>query len=235
MTSAKTGTSIRVFVAGARHMECQLLTTALQRSRQRIEVVGFAVDADGILEGLRLKSADIAVVGASLKDGQLSGFDTIRNLRSTFPQLRTIVLLDSAAPAMIVEAFRSGAHGILSRDEPFELLCKCIHAVFSGQIWANSKQLQVVVDALSKNVPPTRIRNARGAGLLTQREEGLVHLVAEGRTNRDISRHLNLSEHTVRNYLFRIFNKLGTSNRLELALYAINRNDGKAIHAQANE
>jgi DNA-binding NarL/FixJ family response regulator len=114
-------------------------------------------------------------------------------------------------------------------------LCKCIHAVFSGQIWANSKQLQVVVDALSKNVPPARIRNARGASLLTQREEGLVHLVAEGRTNRDISRHLNLSEHTVRNYLFRIFNKLGTSNRLELALYAINRNDGKAIQAEANE
>jgi two-component system, NarL family, nitrate/nitrite response regulator NarL len=235
MTSSKVETSIRVFVAGAKLMECQLLATALQRSRQRIEVVGFAVDAGGILEGLRLNSADIAVVGASLKDGKLSGFDTIRNLRNTFPQLRTIVLLDSAAPAMIVEAFRSGAHGILSRDEPFELLCKCIHAVFSGQIWANSKQLQVVVDALSKNVPPARIRNARGANLLTQREEGLVHLVAEGRTNRDISRHLNLSEHTVRNYLFRIFNKLGTSNRLELALYAIHRNDGNSTQVEANE
>jgi two-component system nitrate/nitrite response regulator NarL len=216
-------------------MECQLLATALQRSRQRMEVVGSAVDAEGILEGLRLNSADIAVVGASLKDGQLSGFDAIRNLRTTYPRLRTIVLLDSAAPAMIVEAFRSGAHGILSRDEPFELLCKCIHAVFSGQIWANSKQLQVVVDALSKNAPPARIRNARGANLLTQREEGLVHLVAEGRTNRDISRHLNLSEHTVRNYLFRIFNKLGTSNRLELALYAINRNGGNASQPEANE
>jgi DNA-binding NarL/FixJ family response regulator len=235
MKSLEPGNSIRVFVAGSKRMECQLLATALQRSRQRLNVVGFAVDSDGILEGLRENPADIAVIGASLKEGQIAGFDTIRLLRTTFPQVRTIVLLDSAAPAMIVEAFRSGAHGILSRDEPFELLCKCIHAVFSGQIWANSKQLQVVVDALSKNAPPARIRNARGAGLLTQREEGLVHLVAEGRTNRDISRHLNLSEHTVRNYLFRIFNKLGTSNRLELALYAINRNDGNAVQAQSNE
>jgi DNA-binding NarL/FixJ family response regulator len=57
-----------------------------------------------------------------------------------------------------------------------------------------------------------------------------VQLVAEGRTNRDISRELNLSEHTVRNYLFRIFNKLGTSNRLELALYVINQREGNGNH-----
>jgi DNA-binding NarL/FixJ family response regulator len=62
--------------------------------------------------------------------------------------------------------------------------------------------------------------------LLTKREEGVVHLVAAGMTNRDISQELKLSEHTVRNYLFRIFNKVGTSNRLELALYAIDRREG---------
>jgi DNA-binding NarL/FixJ family response regulator len=62
--------------------------------------------------------------------------------------------------------------------------------------------------------------------LLTKREQGVVHLVAEGMTNRDISHELKLSEHTVRNYLFRIFNKVGTSNRLELALYAIDRREG---------
>jgi DNA-binding NarL/FixJ family response regulator len=63
----------------------------------------------------------------------------------------------------------------------------------------------------------------KSPNLLTSREEGVVLLVAEGMTNRDISRQLQLSEHTVRNYLFRIFNKLGTSNRLELALYALQR------------
>src|SRR4029077_20364256 len=57
--------------------------------------------------------------------------------------------------------------------------------------------------------------------LLTKREEEVVQLVAEGLTNRDISHQLTLREHTVRNYLFRIFNKLGTSNRLELALYVL--------------
>jgi DNA-binding NarL/FixJ family response regulator len=66
---------------------------------------------------------------------------------------------------------------------------------------------------------------------LTKREESVVQLVAEGLTNRDISRQLKLSEHTVRNYLFRIFNKVGTSNRLELALYAINRNSIQATQS----
>jgi DNA-binding NarL/FixJ family response regulator len=220
--SAKT---VSVFIAGARRMECQLMAAALQRSRQRIKVVGFAADSAGVCEGFRRNPADIAIVSAHLNDGQIAGFDAIRDVRASFPQSRTIVLLDSAAPPMIVEAFRSGAHGVISRDEPFALLCKCIHAVSKGQIWANSKQLHFVVEALSKGLPSARIRSARAANQLTEREEGLVHLVAEGRTNRDISRHLNLSEHTVRNYLFRIFNKLGTSNRLELALYAINRND----------
>jgi DNA-binding NarL/FixJ family response regulator len=92
-------------------------------------------------------------------------------------------------------------------------------------VWANSKELHFVIEALGPAVPLKTI-SVRGTGLLTKREEGVVHLVAEGMTNRDISHELNLSEHTVRNYLFRIFNKVGTSNRLELALYAIDRREG---------
>jgi DNA-binding NarL/FixJ family response regulator len=86
-------------------------------------------------------------------------------------------------------------------------------------------ELRFVVDALGSSAPARSIVPA-AASLLTKREEGVVHLVAEGMTNRDISQRLHLSEHTVRNYLFRIFNKVGTSNRLELALYAIRRRDG---------
>jgi DNA-binding NarL/FixJ family response regulator len=63
----------------------------------------------------------------------------------------------------------------------------------------------------------------------------LVQLVAEGRTNRDISRELHLSEHTVRNYLFRIFNKLGVSTRLELAVYALNQRDINSSPPQRND
>jgi DNA-binding NarL/FixJ family response regulator len=128
---------------------------------------------------------------------------------------------------MVVEAFRAGASGIFSTDQSSELLCKCIHAVHEGQVWASSKEWRFVIDALGHSLPAKTV-SLRGRSLLTKREEGVVHLVAEGMTNRDISQELKLSEHTVRNCLFRIFNKVGASNRLELALYAIDRREGNA-------
>ena len=149
-----------------------------------------------------------------------SGFKATRELRSQSSDARVILLLDVEQPQTVVDAFRAGAVGVFSREEPFEVLCKSILKVHEGQFWISNRQIQYLVDSL-KDSPPA-ITDAKGTQLLTKREQGLVHLVAEGRTNKEISRELNLSEHTVRNYLFRIFNKLGTSNRLELALYAIN-------------
>ena len=96
-----------------------------------------------------------------------------------------------------------------------------------GQIWANSNELNLVVNALARTSSSERL-SARGGkvpSLLTKREAGIVRLVAEGLTNRDISQQLNLSEHTVRNYLFRIFNKVGISSRLELALYDVGQRE----------
>jgi len=217
--------AIKVFVADASYMKSQLLATALQRSRQRITVVGAAVDSMGIRKMLRENRADIAVIGSGLKDGPVLGFEVAREVRASCSSMRIVMMLDSAAPPMVVEAFRAGAYGVLSHDDSFEAVCKCIRAVQEGQVWANSKQLHFVIEALAKSAP-SGIKSVLGAKLLTPREEGLVELVAQGLTNRDISKQLNLSEHTVRNYLFRIFNKLGTSNRLELALYRIQRSEG---------
>jgi DNA-binding NarL/FixJ family response regulator len=100
------------------------------------------------------------------------------------------------------------------------MLYKCSYAVYEGQVWASSEEVRFIIEAMTQG-EKSLIKNANGTRLLTKREEELVQLVAEGRTNRDISLHLTLREHTVRNYLFRIFNKLGTSNRLELALYVL--------------
>jgi DNA-binding NarL/FixJ family response regulator len=134
------------------------------------------------------------------------------------------MLLDSMERSAVVDAFRAGAVGILSRDEHFNVLCKCIQSVHQGQVWAGSKVLRFALEALAQ---PPSVSKLQGnpskppKTLLTKREKDIVDSVTQGLTNRDISRRLNLSEHTVRNYLFRIFNKLGTSNRLELALYAL--------------
>jgi two-component system nitrate/nitrite response regulator NarL len=217
---------VKVFIADGSQLSCQLIAAAVRRGRYRTRVVGYATDAVGIRTGLEDSEADVAVIGARLENEDLAGFHVTREIVASRSKPSVIIILDSNKPTMVVEAFRAGASGIFSRDQSSELLCKCIHAVHKGQVWASSKELHFVIEALGP-APAARSISVRGTGLLTKREEGVVHLVAEGMTNRDISQELKLSEHTVRNYLFRIFNKVGTSNRLELALYAIDRREGQ--------
>jgi len=218
--------TVRVFIADGSQLSCQLIAAALRRGRYKTRVVGYATEAAGIREGLKESEADVALIGARLENEDLAGFHVTREIRASRSSPSVIMILDSNKPAMVVEAFRAGATGIFSRDQSSELLCKCIHAVHKGQVWASSKELHFVIEALGA-APVARTIPTRGVGMLTKREEGVVHLVAEGMTNRDISQELKLSEHTVRNYLFRIFNKVGTSNRLELALYAIDRRESQ--------
>ena len=215
---------VKVFIADGSRMSCQLIAAALRRGRYRTRVVGYAIDAVGIRDGLDKSEADVAVIGARLEEDALAGINVTRQIRASHFRPSVVIILDLSKPTMVVEAFRAGASGIFSREQPAEVLCKCVHAVHRGQVWATSKELHFVIDALSPALPAKSL-GRKGSGLLTEREEGVVHLVAEGLTNRDISHQLHLSEHTVRNYLFRIFNKVGTSNRLELALYAIDRRE----------
>src|SRR5882757_1187601 len=229
---------LRVFIADSSSMGCQLMVRALQQSRQSIKVVGSATESVEIVKGLGANRSDVAIISADLRNGPITGFRVVREARECCPDLRIVLLVDSPERALVVEGFRAGADGVFSRDEPFEMLCKCIRVICEGQIWVRSDQLRFVTEALATGGPQP-IKGANGTHLLTKREEEIAQVVAEGLTNRDIARQLNLTEHTVRNYLFRIFNKLGTSNRLELALYVIKQrgasqgsNLGDAIFAE---
>ena len=225
------GPTIGVVVTDTSRMGCQLMAAAFRRSRHRLVVLGWAIDSAGVRAELSEHQPDVAIISARLKDGPIAGFQLTRELRAARSKTKVVMLLDSCERLMVIEAFRTGAHGIFSREDSFDGLCKCICAVHEGQIWADSTQLHFIVEALAETAP-VPLLNAKGQNLLTKREEGVVYLVAEGRSNRDISHQLKLSEHTVRNYLFRIFNKLGTSNRLELALYAIKQKEASATYAQ---
>jgi DNA-binding NarL/FixJ family response regulator len=221
--------AITLLIAESCQMNCELMAAALERSPYPLSVVAAATDAEEILKNYSASTPDVCIIGSRLKDGDRSGLSATRELCQLHRNARVIVLLDSEQPELVVEAFRAGAKGIFSREQPFEALCKSAHKVHEGHIWASNRHVHYLVDSLSATDTP--VREPKGIPLLTKREQSLVHLVSEGRTNKDISRELGLSEHTVRNYLFRIFNKLGTSNRLELALYALNhqltdRDDG---------
>jgi DNA-binding NarL/FixJ family response regulator len=118
-----------------------------------------------------------------------------------------------------VEAFRAGARGIFCRTESLKSLAKCIQCAQSGQVWANTKELGYLLGALSEAMsmgPP----DDSNLSTLSKRERDVVLCVAEGLSNREIAHRLNLTEHTVKNYLFRVFDKLGVSSRVEVVLHA---------------
>ena len=150
---------------------------------------------------------------------------TLRRFHLAHPEIPKVLLVDSCDRELVVSAFRSGARGIFSvTDANLRLLCKCLLRVVAGEIWANTEQLNYLMDFISE-VPSLRVLNSRGRRLLTPREEQVVALVAEGLGNRQIASELNLSQHTIKKYLFRIFEKLGVSSRVELVLYAVNNGD----------
>ena len=210
-------------MADATLMACGMVSAGLKRHPQ-FEVVGIAASVDELLRLVERARPEVALISATLQDGPLSGLAVVSQIHGEFPETRLIVLIDRSEPDLVVQAFRAGATGVFSRSKSdFGLLCKCVLCVHRGQIWANTEQLKSLVDALTQ-MPFVRVVDSDGANLLTKREEDLVRLVADGLSNRDVARQLNLSEHTVKNYVFRIFDKLGVSNRVELVLYALSNN-----------
>lgn len=211
--------SIEVLVVGADLMTAHLITADLCRQAQ-FQITECAPDLDSISSCLTnsLPSA-LMIIGTAAGEAFLEHLALLRHVRNRFPGARPIVILNDLSREVVAELFRAGAKGVFCRPEyDSQVLCRCIRCVSSGQIWANSEQLGFVLDAFAEH-PPVPLKNAEGSQLLTRREEDVVRHVREGMTNRQIAKELYLSEHTIRNNLFRIFNKLGVSTRVELALY----------------
>jgi DNA-binding NarL/FixJ family response regulator len=212
--------SVRVLVADATLMACGLVSARLKRHRQ-LQVVGYAASVDELVRLMEQARPEVAVISATLQDGPLSGLAIVPEICSKNSGTRVILMIDRSEPELVVQAFRAGARGVFSRAKSrLDLLCKCVICVHKGQIWADSEQLGFLVEAMGR-MPAVRMVKPDRATLLTKREEDLLRLVAEGLGNREIAHQLNLSEHTVKNYMFRIFDKLGVSNRVELVLYAL--------------
>jgi two-component system, NarL family, nitrate/nitrite response regulator NarL len=206
--------TIRVLVADDTRIHTQLLADALRRDRY-LEVISSLSHTRDLIEAASVHHFDVLVVSSNLDGEPLRGFEVLRELRATRPDLRAIMLLDSSKREAILQAFRSGARGIFSRHDSVETLCKCVRTVCEGQVWANSQQMSFAVEELASS-PTVRAVDANGLNLLSKRELEVVRCLAEGLTNREIAERLGLSQHTIKNYLFRVFDKLGVSSRLEL-------------------
>ena len=217
---------ISVLIVDSTRLESQLLAGMLAREGQ-FDVVATATSSQEAL-AIAHRDPDVALIGATLADGTGKGFELTRRLRAFQPGMQVVTLLDRSEPEAVVEAFRSGATGVVCRDEPVEILCQCICRVHEGQIWATHAELKFVLDAVVNSVS-SRAAATQKLHMLTQREQRVVRLTGEGLSNSEIAQELRLSKHTVKNCMTIIFQKLEVSSRTEMVLAVL----GQALPLQS--
>lgn len=209
---AKARNAIRVLIADSPRMNTQLLANAISKDK-RFNVINCATSIEDLLR-YASDGPDVVVIGLDLEKPR-GGLTASRSLRISHPDVRCIILADSLEPNVVVDAFRAGARGVFGRGDLLDLLYKCVACVHQGQIWAGGKEMEALLEALVDSTPP-RLVSAAGMSALSERERAVVQFVAEGLANREIARQLKISEHTIKNHLFRIYAKLGVTSRLDI-------------------
>jgi two-component system, NarL family, nitrate/nitrite response regulator NarL len=183
---------------------------------QNVEIVGEAADGRQAVTMATELNPEVLVLDLLMPN--LPGLDTLREL--TASDVRTILLCSTLTKRQILEALQLGARGILLKQQVIELL-PAMRAVVEGQYWVNGKRVSNVLQIVSGLAAEVSSAPSRSTYGLTDRELEVVSLVTQGLTNKEIANSLRISEETVKRHLTNIFDKVGMSSRLELALFAL--------------
>jgi two-component system, NarL family, nitrate/nitrite response regulator NarL len=221
-TPRRPKTAINVLVVAPDNMTAELLTNAFSRGRNNFAVTTLIGSSESVIVQLTHCKSDVALISEELEDGAQAGFKILQRISGCNNGTATIMLLKSSQPDAVLDALREGARGVFYRNASLKALSKCIRTVHLGQLWVGNEDVQHLVNALHAR-KPIRLTGADKTPLLTGREEDVVRLVTDGMRNRDIAEQLGVTEHSVRNYLYRIFEKLGVSTRVELILYVFSQ------------
>jgi len=214
---------ISVLVANPNPIACELFARALEADEE-FELLERVSELQRLGPSLEQHKPKVLVLSMHFKTLAAERFQLLGNLLTSHPDVACILLLDRSEPEIVVDAFRARAKGVfVCTEADLNLLRKCIRQVAAGQIWIDPVQMNHIVST----VPSVHWKDAVAKKpvncVLTPREEEVVQLLSEGLRNREIAARLNLSDNTIKNYIFRIFEKLGFSNRVEVVLYATNR------------
>jgi DNA-binding NarL/FixJ family response regulator len=182
-----------------------------------IRVVGQAETLAQTQSAVAKFSADVLIFEAALTPNPV---EAVANLLRQNPTLRIVVVTPDADEDLTLELFRRGAHGIVSRAVEPELLVECLRKVVAGETWLDSQGARWVMAAYrNQNNRPT---GSRPKVQLTPKEMLIVSCVTQGMKNKEIALRVGTTEQVVKNYLRKVYDKLGVADRLELALYCLN-------------
>jgi DNA-binding NarL/FixJ family response regulator len=191
------------------------------------DVVGEAGDGREVLDRVRELDPDVLLL--DLRMPNLDGLSTLQALQQTSKRTRVIILTASEDKNEFVQAMKLGCSGIVLKQTAPDLIVKSIRKVNSGEIWLDSHTTAAVMRQFSTGLEGSGGAGGAGGGKgrerspLSTREREIVALVAQGYKNKEMAEKMFISEQTVKNHLHNIFDKLGVSDRLELALYAIHK------------
>ncbi len=222
---------IRVLIADSHPVVREGLGVILA-TEPGITVVGQAQDG---VEALDLVgSADPDVLLMELNLPRLNGLGVLRSLAMRSARVRVVLFTGSESKEEFVEAMKLGCAGILLKNSPSSLIAKSIHKVSEGEIWLDANTTAAVIRQFA--APPDFTAPSQGTSKtprdraqLSQREREIIVLIAQGYKNKEIAEKMFITEQTVKNHLHNIFDKLGVSDRLELALFAIHN----SLHLKA--
>ncbi len=191
----------------------------LLESEEGFEVVGEAPDGEMLVALARKTQADVILLDLAMP--RQDGMEVLRELAASQIPIRTLVLTASIDKDQIVRALKLGAYGVILKESTTQRLFDSIRCVMAGQYWVGRESVSDLVRALRTVSPGEPTSRSKEFGL-TPREMEIVTLVVAGYSNPDIAQRCSISEQTVKHHISNIFNKLGVSNRLELALFAVN-------------
>jgi DNA-binding NarL/FixJ family response regulator len=208
---------IRVVIADDHPIFRKGLRTLLE-AEPGFAVVGEASDGDEAVRLAQELQPDVLLLDLAMPG--VSGMDALAELAAAPTPVRIILLTAGIEKAEIVKALQLGAAGVVLKSAATDLLFKSMRSVIAGQHWIGREAVTDLVEALRAQLAPPE-KPARERFRLTPRELEITSAVVSGLSNKEIARKFTLSEDTVKHHLTNIFDKMGASNRLELALFAV--------------
>lgn len=200
----------KVLIYDTSNLQCELLAASLERLRPELEVKCIC-DCESMIALLTSDPDWVVIVSDS---GGATNALLVKSLQTR--SIEVVFLLPEGNTERVIEALRLGASGIVYGSDNLAQLAACIDRVSQGQVWLKHVNLGMIIDRLAQ--PGGRVLEVSGRTPLSSREEEISRLVAEGMSNREVSRSLRIAESTVKNALCHIYEKLGVSNRVELTL-----------------